>query len=90
MGMGEIGDSVANNTNDALAEREKELISETTIDWNAMRPQIGSESDYQKLMDAVQKATDHNETVAAVVERLEKLGTEGLALAKKVRGLIPV
>lgn len=88
MGMRDRARESAERTNQRLAEKERELISQTTIDWDAMKPQIGSESDYQRLMDAVQQSTDRNETVGAVIQRLEALGSEGIALAKKVRGII--
>jgi len=36
-------------------------------------------------MDAVAVATDKNEAVGAVLERLESLGGNGIELAKKIR-----
>ncbi len=90
MSMRDRARDSARRTNERLAAREAELLAETTIDWEAMRPEIGSEEDYQRLMAAVSEATAHNETVGAVFDRLKALGANGIALAKKVRGLIPV
>ena len=90
MGMRDRARESAKKTNQRLAQREKELLLETSIDWQAMRPEIGSDDDYQQLIAAVEEATQHNEMVGSVLERLEKLGSEGLKLAQKVRGLIPV
>jgi len=89
MGMKKRARRSADRINKLLAEREAELLSETAIDWAAMKPKLSSEEDRQTLMSAVAEATAHNETVGAVLSRLEQLGSEGMTLAKKVRDLIP-
>lgn len=89
MGMKKRARKSADRANRLLAEREAELLSKTTIDWEAMKPKLGSEEDGQTLMEVVAEATSHNETVGAVLSRLEQLGSDGVALAKKVRALIP-
>jgi hypothetical protein len=85
----DLANESANAADNALAAREAELLSQTTIDWAAMRPQIGSEEDYQILMAQVNEATARNETVGSVLRRLRDLGQSGVALAEKVRGLVP-
>ena len=90
MGMDSIAKKSADVTDGILANREKELLSETSIDWEAMKPTIGSKADYEQLISVVAKATEHNESVGAVLDRLKKLGTDGIALAKKVKGLLPI
>jgi len=90
MGMEKLGDKSAQKANEKLAAREAELLSQTTIDWEDLGAKLGSQEEYDRLMAAVGAATAQNETVGRVVERLKSLGTEGLALAEKVRGLIPV
>ena len=90
MGMGDRADRSVQKTNEALAERERKLLSETVVDWESMKPKLGSAEDYDRLMAAVAEATAKNESIGQLYERLESLGSEGFALAKKVRGLIPV
>ena len=90
MGMRDRSNRSANRTNEALAARERKLVSDQSFDWESIANQLGSPEKYQQLMDAVQEATDDNESLAKLFTRLESLGTEGLALAEKVRGLIPI
>lgn len=73
-----------------LARREKELLTETDIDWDAIAPKLSDPREQEILKQVVNEATNNNETVGAVLERLKKLGTEGAALAKRVRELLPV
>jgi hypothetical protein len=89
MGWDDLAGESADEANRKLADREKQLLVDTGISWDDMKPKIGSEEDYQKLMKVVGEATAKNESLGAFFERLEKLGTEGYALAKKVRDLIP-
>lgn len=90
MGMNDRARESARRTDARLAEREAELLAETSIDWEAIKPRLASDDERRQLTDAVRQATEHNETVGSVCKRLENLGTEGMALAKKVRSLIPL
>jgi biopolymer transport protein ExbD len=90
MGMDDIAKKSAEKADSALANREKELLSETSIDWEAMKPAIGSQADYDQLISVVAEATEHNENVGAALDRLKTLGSEGIALAKKVKSLLTV
>ncbi len=88
MGWDELADDAAKRTDEKLADREKQLLKDTSIDWAAIKPKIGSEEDYAKLMKVVDDATKKNESLGSVLKNLEALGTEGLALANTVRKLI--
>ena len=43
----------ANRANEALAERESQLLKDTTIDWDRILPRLTDEAEQQALKDAV-------------------------------------
>lgn len=90
MGMMDRAKAAKQRTDQKLAEREKELLADTDVDWEAIAPRLSDPKEQEMLKKAVQEATDNNETVGAVLERLKKLGTEGTALAERVRKLLPL
>lgn len=75
-------------TDAELAERELELLRGTAVDWEALRPHIADQALYDRLMRAVQAATAGNESLAQLRHRIETLGREGVALAKKLTGFL--
>lgn len=90
MSMKDLAKGAADRTNAKLAEREKELLADTDIDWEAIAPKLTDEKERQQLMDAVAEATRNNETVGSVLDRLKQLSSDGIALADKVRILLPI
>jgi len=87
-GMGDLSKSTAQQTNEALKDQELELLAETTADWDKMRPQIADQATYDALIREVQAATAQNESIAQLRGRIEALGTQGMAVAKKVLELL--
>lgn len=90
MGMMDRAKQAKERTDKKLAEREQELLAETDIDWEAIAPKLSDPKEQEMLKQAVQEATDNNESVGAVLERLKRLGSEGAALAERVRKLLPL
>lgn len=88
MGWKDKAKDAADRTDKKLADREKQLIKDTSIDWAAMKPKLGSDEEYATLMKAVDEATQRNLTLGNLLTNLEALGQEGLALANKVRKLV--
>ena len=86
-GMDELGDEVARETDEALKEEELKLLLSTRIDWERLRPQIGDQATYDALKAAVQAATVRHEGIAQLKSRLQTLGKNGFALARKVLAL---
>ncbi len=88
MGMMDRAKAAKNRTDEALSEREKALLSRTGFDWEAIKPELTDEKEWRELMAVVESSTVRNEAIGTVLERLEKTGSSGLALAKKVRRLV--
>jgi len=88
MAMGNLGDQAATLTNKQLADEELKLLAETTVDLESLRPQVGDTEEYTKLIAVVNEATDNNESLAQLQTRLKTLGANGIALAKKVAGIV--
>ncbi len=83
------GDRAAARTNAELAEQELQVLLQTTIDWEEIRPEITDQETYDALIAAVQAATAQNENIAQLKDRLAALGSGGAALVKKVISLVP-
>jgi len=89
MSWGNIGDQAAAATDAELADREASLLADTTIDWDALKPAGTDQATYDKLMKAVKEAQQRNETVAQIKQTITSLGTEAVALAKKLITAMP-
>lgn len=86
--MANIGNDTFERTNIELSDDEVNLLITTSIEWESFRPKVSDQELYDKLIAAVEESTQKNENLAMLKTRLETLGKEGLALAKKVAGLI--
>ena len=75
--------------NEELEDTELEVLRNSTIDWDALRPDVADSETYNKLIAEVNAATAANESLAALKARLVKLGAAGVAVAKKVISLVP-
>lgn len=71
-----------------LAEMEGRLITETTLDWESLRPRLSDAADYERLMTIVDEATQQNESIGELVNRLKALGAGGADLLAKVKTFI--
>ncbi len=74
--------------NNILADQEMELLLNTAIAWESLRPQISDKESYEKLIAEVHKATRKNENIAQLKARLETLGGNVMRVAKKVYSLV--
>jgi hypothetical protein len=87
-GMDDIADDVVDQVDKELADEEANLLRQTTVDLEQLRPQISDPDAFDKLVEAVQKSTQKNEDLAQLKARLEKLGEGVLRVAKEVAGMI--
>ena len=88
-GMRDRGRKTFDRTNQELADKEAAVLLRTTIDWEALRPQIADDgAPWDKLVAAVNEATQNNNDLALLKQRLTALGTEGMDLVQKVVRLI--
>ena len=86
--MAKLGEQVYKETDQELADEEVELLLVTSIDWETLRPQVTNDAVYNQLISEVNEATQRNESIAQLSKRLQQLGEEGQALAKKVIRLL--
>jgi tRNA U55 pseudouridine synthase TruB len=86
--MKKLSSAAKNRADIKLRAREVEVLNATEFDWEAIKPELRNEKEVQLLMKAVAEATDNNEAVGGVLEKLEALGGGGIELAKKVRKLM--
>ena len=83
-----IADEAADTVDKKLEQHELEVLTRTSIDWEALRPQVTDQDAFNRLMAAVNASTKNNESKAQLKNRLQALGTEGLAVAKRVASLV--
>ena len=86
--MAKLGKKAYEDTEQELANQEVELLLVTSIDWETLRPQVTNDAVYNQLISEVNEATQRNESIAQLSKRLQQLGQEGQALAKKVIKLL--
>lgn len=89
MSMMDRAKAASDRTNKKLAAREKELLSKADIDWDALLPKLPDPAEREAVRRAVAEASRNNETVGDVIMRLSKVSADGLALAERVRKLLP-
>ena len=82
--MAKLGDQTFKKTNQEFADEEAELLLRTSIDWEALRPKVTDSALYDQLIAIVNEATQKNESIAQLKNRLSQLGKEGFNLVKKV------
>ena len=75
---------------DQLLEQElKSLKQATSTDLESLRPKLSSDAEsFDQLVEAVQQATQRNESIAELKHRLEKLGSTVVAVAKEASTLL--
>ena len=86
--MGKRAHETAEEVNKILADQEMELLLNTGIPWETLKPQISDQESYEKLIAEVHEATRKNENIAQLKTRLETLGGNVMRVAKKVYFLL--
>jgi hypothetical protein len=71
----------------ALANREAALLKSTTVNLEALRPQISDQASFNQLIAAVAESTRRNESIAQLQQRITDLGKGALAVAKQVAAI---
>ncbi len=71
-----------------LENELKALLEVTRSDLEKLRPKVSDETSYNKLIAAVEEATQRNESLAELKNRIEKLGTEVVRLGKEAAKLL--
>jgi hypothetical protein len=84
----DISKKVVSEVNAELADQLKALNSAIHTDLEDLRPKITDKDTYDKLIAAVEKATELNEDIASLIPRVKNLGEAGVSLLKKMAGLV--
>ena len=87
--MGKLAKETAKKTDEILRDEELHLLSTTTIDWKALRPQVTDQKTFDMLIKEVEESTKKNENMALLHQRIKRLGKEGFRVVKKVISLLP-
>lgn len=86
--MAKKGKKTFDKTDIELTDEEMNVLLNTTINWDDLRPKISDQELYDKLIEAVEHTTANNENLAQLKNRLQTLGKEGWSLAKKIIDLV--
>lgn len=78
----------AAETDALLLNEYTALIKLTSADFDKLRPQINDQDLYDKLISAVEEATNNNLALAEFQKRLETLGEGAVQLGKDIIKLI--
>ena len=87
-GMRARGGKSFDRTNRELGEEEAQMLLNSTIDWEALRSHFTDSDIYDSLVGAVKEATQNNNDLGLLQQRIMDLGEEGLSLVQKVVGLV--
>jgi hypothetical protein len=87
-GMGKLSKKVAAEVDAELSEREAAILNRSSLEIEALRPKVSDKESFDKLVEAVNEATAHNESVGEFRNRIEALGKGVMAVAKKVAELV--
>lgn len=87
-GMGKLSKKTMENVDMELKEKELALLKETDVDLESLRPQVSDEKSFNDLIEAVKAATDHNESIAELRQRIANLGEGVVKVAKEVFDIV--
>ena len=87
-GMRKKSSETKKRVDQELQEREAKVLSNTSIDLEAYRPDISDEKSFDQLIKAVQESTAKNENIAQLQQRITALGKGVVAVAKEVAAFV--
>lgn len=87
-GMGKLSKKTKEKVDEILKEDELSLLLDTQIDLDSLRPQVSDQESFNKLIEAVQTATNQNESIAQLRERVVGLGEGVVKIGKEVFDII--
>ena len=84
MGMRRLGDQTRRATDALLATSEAKVLKTTSVDLESLRSRVDDSDTYTKLIDTIKEATNNNANIAQLQARIQHLGPDSVALAKKL------
>lgn len=86
--MGNLGDETYKRTDEELSDEEAKVLRNSEVKWKELRPLVTNPELYDEMISEVRESTRKNEDLALLKGRIEKLGEEGIKLAKEVIDLV--
>ena len=86
--MANLGKKSMQRANEALSDKEAEVILSTSSDLQALKSQIGNDEAFDRLIEVVEQATQGNMDIALLKSRIEKMGETVITVAKKAVSLL--
>lgn len=87
-GMGRLSKKTREKVDKELKEQEVMLLNDTKVDLGSLRPQVSDPEFLDKLIEAVNASTQHNESVAELRQRITALGSGVVKVAKEVGDIL--
>ncbi len=87
-GMGKLADETKDEVDKELRDEETAVLKDTTVDLESLRPQVSDPEAFDKLIQAVNTATQRNESIAQISQRIKDLGEGVVKVAKEAAVLI--
>ena len=87
-GMRDLAEAARERVDAQLAEIENNLLADTTLDWQSIRPELTDQAEYDRLMAIVNESTQRNESIGQLVDRVKALGAGGADLLAKVKKFV--
>jgi len=85
--MTNLAGQSADAANEALKDRETELLSKTASSLESLRPRVSDKESFDKLIAVIKESTARNESIAQLKQRITDLGKGALAVAKEVAAI---
>ena len=86
--MGNRTHETAEKESKILTDQEIDLLLNTAIAWETLRPQISDKESLKKLIAEVHEATRKNENITQLKARMEALGSNVIRVVKKIYFLL--
>ena len=84
-GMGGMADRAADKTNEELKNEELQMLLDTRVNFEDLRPQVSDQAAYDELIAAVDEATRTNNDLALLKSRLKTAGKASVEIFNKIK-----
>lgn len=84
-GMGGLGKEATDKTNAELQDEEAQLLLDTHVNLEDLRPKVSDQEAYDALIAAVDEATRHNKDLGLLKSRVKEIGEAGIKVFNKIK-----
>jgi hypothetical protein len=86
--MGNLSNKAANKTNTELRDEEAQLLLDTRVNLEDLRPKVSDQETYDALIAAVDEATRHHNDLALLKSRVKEMGEAGIKVFNKIKSFL--